>query len=268
MDRDRKIDAETLRKLIARLAAAKVDSIGLLGSTGTYMYLSREERRWALALAVEETGGRIPIVVGVGALRTDEAVRLAQDAKALGATAGLLAAVSYAPLTVDEVFEHFSTVARESKLSIVIHDNRVTTHLRFTPALVSRLAKVSGIVAIKNPTDNSDEIRGHLAWPACLSGGAGCLRRARALRPADQRRGRSDRGQLDLSARNIITCAEAMNSRDGRWVYTAGLVLVRQKPGSAKGVMFITIEDETGPANLVVWPTLFEKRRRVVLDPL
>ncbi|KPF41433.1 error-prone DNA polymerase [Rhizobium sp. AAP43] len=69
----------------------------------------------------------------------------------------------------------------------------------------------------------------------------------------------------DLAARNIITCAEAMNARDGRSVYTAGLVLVRQKPGSAKGVMFITIEDETGPANIVVWPTLFEKRRRVVL---
>lgn len=42
-------------------------------------------------------------------------------------------------------------------------------------------------------------------------------------------------------------------------------MLVRQKPGSAKGVMFVTIQDETGPANLVVWPTLFEKRRRVVL---
>jgi error-prone DNA polymerase len=56
-----------------------------------------------------------------------------------------------------------------------------------------------------------------------------------------------------------------MSARDGRSVYTAGLVLVRQKPGSAKGVMFITIEDETGPANIVVWPSLFEKRRRVVL---
>lgn len=56
-----------------------------------------------------------------------------------------------------------------------------------------------------------------------------------------------------------------MNARDGRWVYTAGPVLVRQKPGSAKGVMFITIEDETGPANVVVWPTLFEKRRCIVL---
>ena len=69
----------------------------------------------------------------------------------------------------------------------------------------------------------------------------------------------------DLAARNIITCADAMSARDGRWIYTAGLVLVRQKPGSAKGVMFITIEDETGPANLVVWPKLFEKSRRVVL---
>jgi error-prone DNA polymerase len=71
--------------------------------------------------------------------------------------------------------------------------------------------------------------------------------------------------RTDLLARNITTCADAMNARDGRWVYTAGLVLVRQKPGSAKGVMFITIEDETRPANIVVWPSRFENRRRVVL---
>lgn len=45
----------------------------------------------------------------------------------------------------------------------------------------------------------------------------------------------------------------------------AGLVLVRQRPGSAKGVMFITLEDETGIANLVVWPQVFEKFRRVVM---
>jgi error-prone DNA polymerase len=69
----------------------------------------------------------------------------------------------------------------------------------------------------------------------------------------------------DLLNRNIVTCAEAMNARDGRWLMTAGLVLVRQKPGSAKGVMFLTIEDESGPANVVVWPSLFEKRRRIVL---
>ena len=56
-----------------------------------------------------------------------------------------------------------------------------------------------------------------------------------------------------------------MRARDGSWLTTAGLVLVRQMPGSAKGVMFITIEDETGIANLIVWPSVFEQHRRVIL---
>ena len=53
--------------------------------------------------------------------------------------------------------------------------------------------------------------------------------------------------------------------KDGRRMKTAGIVLVRQKPGSAKGVMFITIEDETGVSNLVIWPQLYEQQRRVIL---
>ena len=71
--------------------------------------------------------------------------------------------------------------------------------------------------------------------------------------------------RADLAARRIVTCTEAMQARDGRWLEAAGLVLVRQRPGSAKGVLFITLEDETGIANLVVWPQTFEKFRRVVM---
>ena len=63
----------------------------------------------------------------------------------------------------------------------------------------------------------------------------------------------------------MVTCAEAGSARDGRWLWLAGLALVRQKPGSAKGVMFMTLEDETGVVNVVVSPSLFEKQRRVVL---
>jgi error-prone DNA polymerase len=70
----------------------------------------------------------------------------------------------------------------------------------------------------------------------------------------------------DLSRRRIVTCTEAMEGRDGRWLEAAGIVLVRQRPGSAKGVMFITLEDESGIANLVVWTKVFEKFRRVVLS--
>ena len=70
----------------------------------------------------------------------------------------------------------------------------------------------------------------------------------------------------DLRARGMITCATLAATKDGRRVTVPGIVLVRQKPGSAKGVMFITIEDETGIANLVLWPSLFEKQRRLVLS--
>jgi error-prone DNA polymerase len=59
---------------------------------------------------------------------------------------------------------------------------------------------------------------------------------------------------------------ELAGVRDGARVFVAGIVLVRQKPGSAKGVMFITIEDETGHANLIVWPSVFEKQRTLILS--
>lgn len=69
-----------------------------------------------------------------------------------------------------------------------------------------------------------------------------------------------------LRSRHVMTCADASAMRDRRLTRVAGLVLVRQKPGSAKGVMFITIEDETGVANLVIWPSLYEQQRRIVLS--
>ncbi|MGO4387396.1 OB-fold nucleic acid binding domain-containing protein [Microvirga sp. 2YAF29] len=54
--------------------------------------------------------------------------------------------------------------------------------------------------------------------------------------------------------------------RNNQIVTVAGLILVRQKPGSAKGVTFMTIEDETDVANLVIWPSLFEQQRRLILS--
>ena len=72
--------------------------------------------------------------------------------------------------------------------------------------------------------------------------------------------------RADLRARGMIPCADLPHRRDGQRTTVAGLVLVRQRPGSAKGVMFITIEDETGVANLVLWPDRFERQRRLVLS--
>ena len=69
----------------------------------------------------------------------------------------------------------------------------------------------------------------------------------------------------DLAREKFMTCAAASDGRDMQSCKVAGLVLVRQKPGSAKNVTFITLEDETGVANLVVWEQVYEKHRRTVL---
>ena len=69
----------------------------------------------------------------------------------------------------------------------------------------------------------------------------------------------------DLSARRIVRCGNLPTIRDGSRIEVAGIILVRQRPGSARGVLFVTIEDETGHANLILWPAVFEAQRRLVL---
>jgi error-prone DNA polymerase len=69
----------------------------------------------------------------------------------------------------------------------------------------------------------------------------------------------------DLSLRRIVRCGDLATIRDGKRLEVAGIILVRQRPGSARGVLFVTIEDETGHANLILWPSVFETQRRLVL---
>jgi error-prone DNA polymerase len=70
-----------------------------------------------------------------------------------------------------------------------------------------------------------------------------------------------------LASRGILSSLEHWNERlAGRRVTVAGLVLVRQRPGTAKGVIFLTLEDETGIVNVVVWPKVFAENRRVVMS--
>jgi DNA polymerase III alpha subunit len=68
-----------------------------------------------------------------------------------------------------------------------------------------------------------------------------------------------------LAGRGIVQSARLKTLRDGARVEVAGLVLIRQQPGTASGVIFVTLEDETGVANIVVWPRMFQLFRRALL---
>ena len=69
----------------------------------------------------------------------------------------------------------------------------------------------------------------------------------------------------DLAAQKVVPCMALKTARDRRRLSVGGLVLVRQRPGTAQGVVFMTLEDETGIANIVVWRDVFEANRRTVM---
>lgn len=145
------VDIPALEKLLIRLKRAGVDSVGLYGSTGLYMYLSREQKQRALEAAVACLGPDIPVVASAGALRTDEACLLAEDAERAGAQGILLAPVSYTPLREEEAFQHYTAVAHSSSLPICIYNNPGTTHFTFTHDLLQRLVTLPQIQALKQP---------------------------------------------------------------------------------------------------------------------
>jgi 4-hydroxy-tetrahydrodipicolinate synthase len=144
------VDEVAYAGLIERLASAGVDSITALGSTGAYPYLTSEERRRASRIAIEHAGD-IPVIVGVGALRTSQVIDLARDAADAGAAGLLLAPMSYQPLTDDDVLSLYEDLSAAVSLPVIVYDNPGTTHFRFSDALYARIADLPNIASIKIP---------------------------------------------------------------------------------------------------------------------
>lgn len=155
--RDDAFDEHSYAGLIGRLASAGVDSIGALGSTGSYLYLDREERRRVAETAVQHAGD-VPVLVGIGALRTSQVQRLADDAQQVGASAVLLAPVTYQALTDDEVFGLFADVTANLSVPLVVYDNPGTTHVTFTDDLYESITRLPRVASLKIPGVPTDAV--------------------------------------------------------------------------------------------------------------
>ena len=149
------IDLNAFSKLLRRLTDAKVDSIGILGSTGCYPYLDRATKQKVIQTAVEQSCN-IPIMVGVGSLNTYDVLTNVEDAQKFGASSIMLAPVSYHKLTEDDVFELFKDVSQEISIPICIYDNPGTTNFTFTDELYARIAHLPYIDSIKIPAIAKD----------------------------------------------------------------------------------------------------------------
>lgn len=163
VDMQGRLKPDLLGRHLDRIRLAGADSIGLLGSTGGYAYLSHEERKRTVRAAAECLRGRMPLVVGVGALRTDQAEDLARDAAAAGADGLLLAPMSYQKLTEDEVYRHFKAVAKAGGLPLCIYNNPGTTNFTFSHNLIARLSRLPEVEAVKMPLPADGDFKGEVA---------------------------------------------------------------------------------------------------------
>jgi len=155
--RDERLDVDAYANLVRRLAKAPVTSITALGSTGSYAYLSREERAEAVRVAVDNAGG-VPVFAGIGSLRTAHVHAFAEDVQAAGVQAVLLAPLAYQSLTDDDVFGLFDDVCRGLSVPLIVYDNPSTTHVTFSDDLYARIATLPQVASIKIPGVPTDPV--------------------------------------------------------------------------------------------------------------
>lgn len=148
-------DEAAYRRLVSRLVDAGVDSIGALGSTGSYAYLNRSQRK-QVAQATRDAAPETAVLIGIGAPSTAGVLALAEDAQNAGADALLLAPVSYQQLSADEVFGLYERVCAEISVPLAVYDNPGTTHFSFDTELYARIAALPPVAAIKIPPTTLD----------------------------------------------------------------------------------------------------------------
>ncbi|QWF80979.1 dihydrodipicolinate synthase family protein [Amycolatopsis sp. CA-230715] len=151
------VDEEAFTGLVARLHQSEVDSIGALGSTGSYAYLSVGERARVADLAVRAADGT-PVIIGIGALSTADVLSNAENAQNAGASAVLLPPMSYQQLTEDEVYRLYAEVAAELSVPLCVYDNPGTTHFSFTEELHGRIAELPNVAAVKIPATPAEPL--------------------------------------------------------------------------------------------------------------
>ncbi|RNA72324.1 dihydrodipicolinate synthase family protein [[Curtobacterium] plantarum] len=154
---DGKPDEKGFLRLLRRLTDARVDSVCALGSTGSYAYMTREQRR-RIAELTTANAGDIPVMICIGAVSTEEVLRLADDAQQAGARGLLLPPVSYQALREEEVFGLFETVSRNVSVPVCVYDNPGTTHFQFTDELHRKIAALPAVASVKIPGVPVDEI--------------------------------------------------------------------------------------------------------------
>ncbi len=148
---DYSLDIEGLRRLINYLIEEeKVDGLVPCGTTGESPTLSHEEHNKVIEITVKETRGRVPVIAGTGSNSTQEAVMMTKHAEEVGADATLQVGPYYNKPTMDGMLAHFETIAKNTKLPILIYNIPGRTGRNIDPSTLIRLSEIDNIIGLKD----------------------------------------------------------------------------------------------------------------------
>lgn len=147
-----------LRRLVDHLIAAGVHGLTPLGSTGEFAYLDAAQRRRIVEIVVDQTRGRVPVVAGVAATTTADAVRQAKDYAAIGADGILAIMEAYFPVSEAGVVAYFTAIADATALPVVLYTNPNFQRSDLSLPAIETLSRHDRIVLIKDASTNTGRL--------------------------------------------------------------------------------------------------------------
>ena len=152
------IDSEVLTRLCRDLIDQGVHGLTPLGSTGEFAYLSPVQRSVVVETVVTATAKRVPVIAGVAATTTADAVAQARAYELMGADGILAILEAYFPLSDGQIESYFRAIAEAVKLPVVLYTNPSFQRADLSLPVIARLAEIPNIVAIKDASTNTGRL--------------------------------------------------------------------------------------------------------------
>lgn len=152
------VNFDEFKKLIEFQISNKVDSLIVCGTTGESSTMTLEERKQTIKFAVDTVAGRIPVIAGTGGNCTQSVIEFTKWAESVGVDAALIVTPYYNKTTQDGLIAHYSAIAKETKLPIVLYSVPSRTGVNILPQTCLKLSKIENIVAIKEAGGNLSQI--------------------------------------------------------------------------------------------------------------
>ncbi len=144
-----KVDENSLRNLIKWHLQAGTHGILVLGTTGEAVTINKEERKKIMEVALEEAKGKVPLIVGTGTNNTSVTLEYTKMAEEMGFDYALLVTPYYNKPTQNGLYEHYSYIAKNTKIPLILYNVPGRTSVNLLPETTANLAQIENIVAIK-----------------------------------------------------------------------------------------------------------------------